>query len=386
VTPGTATLQLATVTNLRPGTSYDYVASVGGVALAKGHFKTAPPNDSSGPLTFCVYGDNRSDEAAHASVVHGLLQSPCEFLINTGDLVQSGADPDDWQSFFDVEAPLLPDHPIFAAIGNHELFHDPSGSTFLHYLGFPGEGTQPTAPYCTVRIGNVRFFFLDAMHDWSSGEERQWLERELSLADAEPSLVWRVAVAHAGPWSVGPHGPNEKFVSAHIPELLAQHKVDLFVSGHDHLYARGDGGGTKYIVSGGGGAPLYSVVSQPPSSRRAVSAYHFVEVTTDGDSLRIVARRPDGSELDRCGMVKGGPWDCDPPQKDAAQADLAPPAGLPVAPVAAGERGKSGCAVSESSWRAGETGESGESGESGPLGSFVGLIVAIRMRRSTRWG
>jgi hypothetical protein len=411
VTPGTATLQLATVTNLRPGTSYEYVTSVGGLAVAKGHFKTAPEDDSTGPLTFCVYGDDRSDPAAHASVVHGLMQASCDFLINTGDLVQSGADPDDWQSFFDIEAPLLRDHPIFVSIGNHELFHEPSGATFVHYFGYPGEGAHPATPYGTARVGNVRFFFLDAMHDWGSGEERQWLERELALADAEPSLVWRIVVAHAGPWSVGPHGPNEKLVSGHVPELLAEHKVDLFLSGHDHLYARGDASPTKYIVSGGGGAPLYSVVSQPPHSRRAVSAYHFVEVTTDGDSLRIVARRPDGGEIDRCGMVKGGPWDCDArgsaladpshapgasaADNDGEQASLTP-AGVPVAPAVKQRNG--GCGISESRWRAGGSREAGEAAEPlGPeepaerapaslLGSFVGLMVAIRIRRFTRRG
>jgi hypothetical protein len=400
VAPGTSKLQVATVNNLQPSTAYSYSAQVGGVVLAQGRFRTAPPDDSSGPLTFLVYGDSRSDPAAHASVVHGLMQVPSDFLVNTGDLVQSGSDADDWQSFFDVEAPLLRDRALFTSIGNHELYHDSSGANFIHYLGFPNPGSP--APYATAygtaRLGNVRFFFINSMDDWDTGEERQWLERELTKADAEPSLVWRIVVAHAGPWSVGPHGPNEKLVNARIPELLAQHQVDLLLSGHDHLYARGDAGRVKYIVSGGGGAPLYSVVSHPPTSRRAESAYHFVEVTTDGDSLRIVARRPDGEELDRCGMVKGGPWDCDsgtsaPGGASHAATETTATAGARIAPssLAASPEPMAPAAAARSSRACGiSLRGAGLAGDMprmlAPLLPVMGFIAAVLVRRATRRG
>jgi hypothetical protein len=101
-------------------------------------------------------------------------------------------------------------------------------------------------------------------------------------------------------------------VDAHIPELLAAHKVDLLLSGHDHIYERGAGyGGTKYLISGGGGAPLYRIAETVRTTRKAEAAYHFVEVTTSGDALRIVARRLDGTLIDRCGFRRGSDWDCD---------------------------------------------------------------------------
>jgi hypothetical protein len=148
------------------------------------------------------------------------------------------------------------------------------------------------------------------MHDWASGDERQWLERELSRADAEPGLVWRIAVMHQGPWSGGPHGGSVLLNRGHVPELLRAHHVDLVFSGHDHIYERGESGGIKYVVSGGGGSPLYGV-SKIATTRKAEAAYHYVEVATGRDDLRLVARRIDGSILDQCGFKRGSSWDCD---------------------------------------------------------------------------
>ncbi len=258
-----------------------------------------------------------------------MAQVPSDFLVQTGDMVADGGSAKNWQTFFDIERSLLRERPLLAAIGNHELYDDAAGGNFARYFGF-SDATGSTRPYGTVRIGNARFCFLNGMHGWDSGEERQWLERELARADGEAGLVWRFAVVHQSPWSAGPHGPNAQLVEARVPELLASHKLDLLFAGHDHLYERGDAGPFKYLLSGGGGAPLYRDFRPTATARKVEAAHHFVEVRTTADAVRIVARRSDGSVLDRCGFVQGGPWDCD-----------SPPAGQPAAdasPVVAGGR------------------------------------------------
>jgi hypothetical protein len=316
---------------LEPGVAYSYVVRSGGKSVGEGRFTTAPKPGAAAPLNFLVYGDDRTDTAAHSAVVHAMEQVPCDFVINTGDLVEDGASDGDWQSFFDVEAALLRNHPLFASVGNHELHHDPSGAKFLGYVGFRDERGTPRF-YGTVRLGNVRFFFLNAGHPWDAGEERQWLERELTRADAEAGLVWRMVVVHDGPWSAGPHGPSEKLASGRVPELLAAHTVDFLFSGHDHTYQRGDAAQIKYVVSGGAGAPLYAITRNLPSTRKALSTYHFVEVRTNGDAMEIVARRPDGTEIDRCGFYKGGAWDCDAPPSAPAPSAQAPEPSPPPPP------------------------------------------------------
>lgn len=328
-----SSMHVVHLTGLDPGKPYFAAVSLGttpGTVVAQSAFKTSPAPDANPGTTgthFIVYGDDRSDAETHGALVRLMGMIPSDFLVNTGDIVADGASAPDWQSFFDVEAPLLREHPLFLCIGNHELYDDEAGANFARYFGFPGPGGAPR-PYGTERMGDVRFFFLNGMHDWSSGEERDWLERELTRADAEPGLVWRVAVVHHGPWSSGPHGANARLVAAHVPELLASHKVDLLLSGHDHIYERGEAGGTKYLISGGGGAPVYKIGPPTPTTRKAESAYHFIEVTTTASDVRIVTHRGDGSILERCGFTKGWPWDCDtpPPAPRPAAAATQPPA------------------------------------------------------------
>ncbi len=333
-----AGMQFVRATGLDASTRYAYTVRARGAVLGDGHFTTGPGRGSSSPMAFLVYGDDRSDSIAHAVVVRAMAQVPCDFLVNTGDMVEDGSSAGDWQSFFDVEAPLLRDHPIFVAIGNHELYGDQAGASFARYFGFlDGAGTPHL--YGTTRLGLVRFFFLNATHDWESGEERDWLVRELSRADTEEGLAWRIAVTHDGPWSSGPHGGNARLNAAHIPELLAAHKVDLVLSGHDHIYVRGSAGDVKYIVSGGGGAPLYPIRPDDRTARKAEATYHFVLVTATADTLRILAQRPDGTVLDHCGFQKGQPWDCDPAPTSR------PGPGSRESPEAGGPSSRCGCSL-----------------------------------------
>lgn len=306
-------MHAVSIDGLRAATSYDYVVRSGNVAVGQGHFDTAPDPDSKSRLTFLVYGDTRTDPTVHAGLVRAMSKAGGTFLIHTGDMVANGASPDDWQSFFAVERDLLASCPLFVAIGNHELVDDDAGTNFARYVGMLDAHGVPRL-YGSVRLGPARFFFLNAMDDWSGGEERAWLDEALGRADAEKGLVWRIAVLHQGPWSAGPHGPNPQLLDGHVPELFASHGVDLVLSGHDHIYERGAAGAVKYVVSGGGGAPLYPIVTRTPTTSFAESAYHFIRFTLDGDALELVAYRPDGSILDRCGFRKAAAWDCDPPR------------------------------------------------------------------------
>ncbi|HEY3815774.1 MAG TPA: metallophosphoesterase [Polyangiaceae bacterium] len=346
VVDGSASMHSVHATGLEPATAYEYAVRVGGAVAGTGRFVTAPRDDAKTPVTFLVYGDVRSGEATQAAIVRAMKETPSDFLVNTGDIVAAGGSAADWQEFFQLEEPLLRDRPLFLCIGNHELSDDQAGTSFARYFGFDGAGDGGTAllPYGTTRWGNARFFFLNGMHDWKQGGERAWLERELTRSDTEPGLVWRIAVVHHSAWSSGPHGGNAKLLDAKIPELLAAHKVDLVLAGHDHIYERGEQGGStpiKYVITGGGGAPLYPIEHRLPSTRKAESTYHFVEVTLNGTALRLVAHRLDGTILDSCGFTQGQPWDCDAPAKTGPSLD--PTGQAPADPVAASSR--CGCTV-----------------------------------------
>jgi hypothetical protein len=344
------------VKDLEPHADYTYEVRSGSTSLGGGRFSTAAA-DASSPVTFLVYGDDRTDPTAHAGVVRAMLTTPADFLVNTGDVVADGGSSADWQGFFDIEAPLLRDRPFLLAIGNHELFDDAAGANFARYFGFFDEraherdASSSLKAYGTTRVGATRFFFLNGMHDWDGGEERQWLEAELARADKEPGLQWRIAVVHHGPASSGPHGPNAKLLAAHIPEFLAAHHVDILFSGHDHIYDRGVVDNLKYVVSGGGGAPLYEIATPAPTSLAHEVTYHFVEVAVGEGALHTITHRADGSIVEKCTVQHALPWDCTAGTpavalaKAAAPAAAAAPASAPALAAPPSTSHSCGCSV-----------------------------------------
>jgi hypothetical protein len=322
--PEAKTVHSVTVTGLDPATRYAYSVSTAGASKLAA-LTTAPKDDFTGSFKFVVYGDNRTDDAAHAAVVRAMVPVPADFLINTGDFVENGGSKPQWQTFFDIEAPLLRERPVFSCVGNHELV-DGTGIEWIRYFGpeLPDARTLPEHINSTVRWANTRFFFLNGMVGWRSGADRAWLDKALSDSDNEASLVWRIVVVHFGPWSSGPHGNNTLLHEAGIPALLRAHHVDLVVSGHDHIYERGFADGLAYLVSGGGGAPTYRIKNVLPTSRKAESVRHFLEASVSQAAIAFAATRPDGSTIERCGLRKGAGWDCDPPPAGASATASAP--------------------------------------------------------------
>ncbi len=358
------------VKNLEPATRYTFTVRARG-AQKYGALTTAPREDSGAAFRFQIYGDNRTDETAHASVVRAMVAVPADFLIHTGDFVESGASAAQWQTFFDIEAPLTRERCIFSCVGNHELV-DGAGIEYVRYFG-PAEVplvlTKPASSFAgppiaipipvdagaapltveqlsgTYRWSNARFFLVNGMVDYRTGASREWLEKALVDSDHEPGLVWRIVVVHFGPWSSGPHGDNAHLHDANIPALLRAHSVDLVISGHDHIYERGSADGLPYLVSGGGGAPIYRIKKASATSRHYESVRHFIDATASPAVIQFVATRPDGSTIERCALRKNGGWDCDGAKSASGSAELAAPPSSSTAGAspAAARSSKCGC-------------------------------------------
>ncbi len=296
---------------LAPRTAYDYSVTLDDGAEARGSFQTAP-RPGEGPVEILVMGDNRTDATAHAAVVRAMAEHPADFVLNTGDMVAHGDSPEDWARMFDVQEPLLRSTPLFPALGNHELYQSGRGlERFLRYTRVPRElGGRET--YYGFTYGLVRVLVVDSNQDWEEDDEqRSWLEEQLAAAEAAPEVRHVIVAMHHGPYSSGHHGGNEDMLASGLPELLRERGVSLVLSGHDHMYERGSVDGLHYIVTGGGGAPLYPVNARAPGQLAFEPVYHFLRVSVDGDRVTVTALRADGSRIERCGFAQGGPWECD---------------------------------------------------------------------------
>ncbi len=317
---GPKTMHRMRISGLRPGGSYHYqislrAASTGGARLQLPVVAFHAPPSALRPLRFVVYGDSRSGHAIHAQVVQAILNEDPDLVLNIGDIVERGTEDSDWDRFFAVAGPLLERLPLFLAPGNHEYARRGQGLQKLLQLwsrqfseaAEAGEAARPRS-YGSFDISGVHFVALDS-NQLRTGEQLRWLSADLERAHARrPRAI--VAFMHDGPYSMGWHGDNSTLIRDYVP-VLERFRVSIIFSGHDHDYERGRRGRLDYIVTGGGGAELRPLKCGIPGKRRCKHPplafynehnYVFVEVLPGG--LRICAKRPDGSPLEPCQLLR----------------------------------------------------------------------------------
>jgi 3',5'-cyclic AMP phosphodiesterase CpdA len=292
---------------LKAGQAVHYRLEVAGVPGDTGVFHAPPAANE--PLRFAVYGDMRGGHRVHGQIVESLLDEAIDFVVVTGDLVLRGSDEADWQRFFDVARPLLRRLPYYPVAGNHDL--GKTGDERLRmneiFSLWPGPADRPAyGHWYSFDLSGVHFVMLDS-NSYRNEEQRSWLEKDLQAARKSGSRAIFAAV-HAGPFSRGLHR-GDRYAAEHYAPILAANGVTLLFSGHDHLYQRGEVKGLNYMVSGGGGAPLYSVRCGIKGKKRCktddgmqhvAKEHHYILVTVYPKYVEACPKRVDKSPLEAC--------------------------------------------------------------------------------------
>jgi hypothetical protein len=285
-------VEQTTLTGLDPNTRYGYDAS--GQEAGKGSFKTPPAGSE--PYHFVVYGDNRTRHDVHRQVIGALLKHGIpDFVLQSGDMVENGNDNSLWPIFFDIEKELLRQTVFFPALGNHERnSHD-----FFEFF-------QATSPYYSFNWGKSHFIVLNSdignaapnarQRDAFWSEQVRWLEEDLQNSQ---SADHRFIVAHHPPFTaVASRQGSNPHMTALVP-MFEKYHVSAAFFGHDHNYQHYLKNGIHYLVSGGGGAPLYDV-DRPPAdiTQKVVKIENFLSVSVEGKKAHIEAIAIDGKKLD----------------------------------------------------------------------------------------
>jgi predicted phosphodiesterase len=280
-------LYKAVVTGLPASTAYDYQVVSNADTSTPGSFVSAPSGAE--PFRFAVFGDTRPNVTPHQAVVAKTLAYAPDFVLNTGDLV----DATNYTEFFKIEKDLLRNAVILPAPGNHD-------TASLYQYGFD----RPN--YYAFRWGNAFFLSISTDDSYQVGSTQyQWIEQQLQAAHADPTIQWIVAYHHFPVYSSGEHGSTADMQTTLNP-LYKQYGVDLVFNGHDHIYQRVERDGIEYFVSGGGGAPLYTVSSTlVQGTQTALSANHTIVVDVDGGVLDLNAYKTDGTKIDSVHLEKG---------------------------------------------------------------------------------
>jgi hypothetical protein len=287
-------VEKVTYSGLKPGTTYEY--EIPGSPARKGSFKTAPAGPQ--PFEFVVFGDTRSRHDVHQHVVKALLQhSKPEFVLHSGDLVADGSDSGLWPFFFDIEKDLLNRAAFFPALGNHER----NSRDFYEFF------QVGATPYYSFNWGNAHFIVMNsdignaassvAARETFWKEQTQWLEEDLK---ASQGAAFRFLIAHHPPISAVTKRQDGNPRMVALMPMLEQYKVTAGFFGHDHNYQHYLKNGIHYVVSGGGGAPLYDVGTPADGiTQKVASTEHFVRIRVDGKAAHVDAIALDGSILDK---------------------------------------------------------------------------------------
>jgi len=336
-----------------------------------------PPEEATAGVTrfsFIGYGDTRSGpepngdgvsiHPEHSKLVDRMIATakglsatpfPLRFVLQSGDAVLRGQSGGMWNVSFSPIIERLTRGagiPYFFSVGNHDVGTNPAGDP-IRALGLhnsltamarlmPPEGSpRRLSGYFTYAFGYGNTFVIALDSNIASDTlQLSWVTDQLEHLD-RARYHHVVVFFHHPPYSSGPHGGASaepmpgtgKKVADRVEAqttairllympLFRKHHVRLLVTGHDHLYdhwvERYDDKGSTYrmdtLVTGGGGAPIYTYQGEPdlrsyiasstdakiriehlmkPGETIEENPHHFVLIRVDGDrlSLEVISSR-----------------------------------------------------------------------------------------------
>jgi uncharacterized repeat protein (TIGR01451 family) len=256
---------------------------------------TSPPPGR--PLILAATGDGAGGQQAAADVTSLIASWNPNLFFYLGDVYEKGTGTEflNWYQpntffgrFYSITDPT---------VGNHEYENGQAPGYFdywrtpPHYYSFNAAGWHLISLDSNTAFGQTQ----------PGSAQYQWLQQDLQASGA----ACKLAFFHHPLYNIGEEGPSSALAA--IWALLAQHGVDIVLTGHDHTYQRwvpldGSGnpsaGGPVEIVVGTGGHGLGTFPAT--DSRVAVSIAQFgatrLELNPEGAGYQFVNTQ--GSVLD----------------------------------------------------------------------------------------
>jgi len=306
-------LHVTDVTNLKPGTSYEYrlLNRVSYFPELKyfpgGHFTTLSLEKKN--YRFGVFSDIHGDSAMLEKLWRNSDVQTADFYVNLGDMLSSLSGPlSFFNGFIDKETRLFAkERPLVMVRGNHDFRGFYAGGYF-DYMHHPSGRT-----YYTFKHGPVLFIVLDSMRDYDDHnlnselfmkEQKEWLQKIIGSADFQQAR-FRVVLMHFPIWD------NEKYYTQVAQNLIKdaldqtspENRIQLMIGGHEHDYFRINPNAANVKLLNGEAltveipkVPFAVVANDGPGCRGVEGSILSVDVTED--SLNVKAFGPDGKILD----------------------------------------------------------------------------------------
>lgn len=332
--PGIGWMHEVELVGLQPNTRYKYRVGNPSGWSAEYSFKTAP-NDGCTPVTFAAVGDGRSQlefgpSPSWKGIYEETLAAGPDVVINSGDLVRTGEDIEQWNNWLvasDTVNPLLPHMP---SIGNHDDGPgEGDGANYNRLFHLPRNPITQTEDYYHFVYNNVLLFALSTQTFQNYAAQGDYVKQ----VSAQHPTKWKVVYFHhpvytSESFGIG-HEPNEKGQNQFLGPAFDEAGIDLVVMGHNHHYERfnplrynpqdpgqgqvvqsygnGPNDGRMYVISGGAGSftnPLITAGSGATGSATRSAAHHFVKVAVSGNTLTYSAIRTNTANSSGAGVIE----------------------------------------------------------------------------------
>ncbi|MGZ3416223.1 MAG: purple acid phosphatase family protein [Polyangiales bacterium] len=269
----------AHVCGLSPGRTYYWKVGTDGAWSDVKSSTTAPAKGSKDKVQIGFVGDSRDavgrpEYPIWTAIAKRYKSAGVPLVLFSGDMVFNGITQNLWDAWIKATGDTGTSAFIALAPGNHE---NETLRSFAHLL-MPRAETNNALRYASFDYGPVHVVMFDdyrgivakSIDDTGYRDEvLAWLDEDLKAASANRANVpWIVTFHHHPVYSDTSQierDAEKTQVRAAILGLYDKYKVDLDLTGHDHLYQRfkpqaggaESASGTTYVVAAAAGAPHY---------------------------------------------------------------------------------------------------------------------------------
>lgn len=319
----TTYIHTAAVSDLKPGTAYEYRVGAGDKRSDWQSFHTAQGHD----FKALIFPDSQSsDYSVWAATAQPAWQrnQDAQFFINMGDLVDNGQDHYQWNAWFDVVGDMIARIPVVPLLGNHETYDKDwkvrMPEAYLHLFSLPRiDREKYQNQFYSFDYGDVHFVVLNTqsqeLADFEPSldeDEVAWFKEDM----AKTTKKWKIVLMHKDPLQYGFANRPQPREEGFSPEgrlwmpLFDQYGVDAVLSAHLHTYRdRGhirnfqrDESGPLYLITGVAGNVQYPGLWKQHSLDEYVAPQpetdNYMTLEATDDSLTFRGFLPDGQLLE----------------------------------------------------------------------------------------
>jgi tartrate-resistant acid phosphatase type 5 len=146
-------------------------------------------------------------------------------------------------------------------------------------------------------------FLHESMADYVE-KQMQWLNETLSKASED--VKWKIVIGHHPFHTVGPRITNYDTLTMRkaLSKTFEDHKVDVYLSGHEHSLQHLKPEGYTHQFISGAGSELTAVTAGIPDCRFQASEHGFMYFAIDATRLNVTAINYEGKVLYQTELTK----------------------------------------------------------------------------------